>query len=134
MDDSAAAIYTARAKAMGIIEAKNPNVVHEIENLASVSVEEFNADVDRKLGRVVQNEESFFDEIVGYPDIKKLILRCIKSSDRDREPVHVILDGPPASAKSMFLLQMQKKLKNAYYVDCTNATGAGIVNICLNTM
>jgi MoxR-like ATPase len=53
------------------------------------------------------------------------MLKCINSSDR--EPVHVILDGPPASAKSLFLLQMARKLENSYYVDCTNTTGPGIV-------
>jgi Holliday junction resolvasome RuvABC ATP-dependent DNA helicase subunit len=70
-------------------------------------------------------EEKFFDEIVGYVDIKKIMLKCINSSDR--EPIHVILDGPPASAKSLFLLQMGKKLENSYYADCTNTTGPGIV-------
>jgi MoxR-like ATPase len=53
------------------------------------------------------------------------MLKCIDSSDR--EPVHVILDGPPASAKSLFLLQMNSRLENAYYADCTNTTGPGIV-------
>ena len=41
--------------------------------------------------------------------------------------MHIIFDGPPASAKSMFLLQMQKKLEDTYYVDCTNASGPGMV-------
>src|SRR5215216_348965 len=100
---------------------KNAKVEHEFE---AISVEEFNK-VDEKLG-VKDNAELFFGEIVGYSDIKKLVLRCIQLSDR--EPVHVILDGPPASAKSMFLLQMQKKLQNAYYADCTNATGPGMVD------
>ena len=45
-----------------------------------------------------------------------------------------LLDNPSvppediaASAKSMFLLQMQKKLEDTYYVDCTNASGPGMV-------
>jgi Holliday junction DNA helicase RuvB len=129
---------------------KNENVEREFQNLGrwvavkedgeNVELEEFedryeevdrfNEEVEQKLGVVktkpVDTAESFFSEIVGYADIKKLMLRCVQSSDR--EPVHVILDGPPASAKSMFLLQMQKKLQNAYYVDCTNATGPGMVD------
>ena len=44
------------------------------------------------------------------------------------EPTHVILDGLPASGKTMFLLSMQKGLDNAYFVDCTNATGSGMVD------
>ncbi|HKG87441.1 MAG TPA: hypothetical protein VKA95_03880 [Nitrososphaeraceae archaeon] len=89
------------------------------------TITEFNAEVDKKLGKQEQSEEDLFNDIIGYADIKKLILRCIQSSDR--EPVHVVLDGPPASAKSMFLLQMQKKLEDTYYVDCTNASGPGMV-------
>ena len=96
-------------------EAKG-NVRHE-------TVEEFNAVVSQKLQP--QTEEAFFSEIIGYPAIKKILLKCIQSNDR--EPVHVILDGPPASAKSMFLEGMRQKLTGVYYVDCVNATGPGLV-------
>ena len=68
---------------------------------------------------------NFLNEIVGYADIKKLLLRCIQVP----EPIHVILDGPPASAKSMFLLQMNDKLESAYYVDCINSTGPRMVDL-----
>ena len=88
------------------------------------TITEFNAEVDKKIkGIQFQDEESFFSAIVGYSDIKKLLMKCIQSSD----PMHIIFDGPPASAKSMFLLQMQKKLDDTYYVDCTNASGPGMV-------
>jgi hypothetical protein len=103
------------------------------------TITEFNAEVDKKI-KGIQNdeeykgfsikeisEESFFSEIVGYADIKKLLLRCIRSSYYDEEPIHVILDGPPASAKSMFLIQMQRKLEDVYFMDCTNASGPGMV-------
>jgi Holliday junction DNA helicase RuvB len=105
---------------------KNASVRHEFEILTSI--EDFNEEVNKKLGRQEQTktEEDLFDTIIGYSDIKKILMKCIKSSDK--EPVHVILDGPPASAKSMFLLQMQKKLKNCYYIDCTNVTGPGMVD------
>jgi replication-associated recombination protein RarA len=69
-------------------------------------------------------EEAVFQDIEGYNDIKKLMMRCIVSC----EPTHVILDGPPASGKTIFLLSMQKELDNAYFVDCTNATGSGMVD------
>jgi MoxR-like ATPase len=55
-------------------------------------------------------------------------VKCIQS----KEPIHVIFDGTPASAKSMFLLEMQKKLDRVYYVDCTNATGPGMVEYLFN--
>ncbi len=73
-------------------------------------------------------EEAVFHDIEGYNDIKKLRMRCIVSS----ESTHVILDGPPASGKTVFLLSMQKELDNAYFVDCTNATGSGMVDYLFN--
>lgn len=69
-------------------------------------------------------EEAIFQDIEGYNDIKKLMMRCIVSS----EPTHVIIDGPPATGKTVFLLSMQKRLGNAYFVDCTNATGSGMID------
>ena len=101
-------------------ENKDPKVASELESLTAV--EDFNAEVNEKLGTVAPNEEQFFNDIVGYGDIKKLLVKCIQSNS-----MHVILDGPPASAKSMFLLAMKAKLPNTYYVDGTNATGPGMV-------
>jgi replication-associated recombination protein RarA len=69
-------------------------------------------------------EEAVFQDIEGYNDIKKLMMRCIVSPD----PTHIILDGPPASGKTVFLLSIQKELNNTYFIDCTNATGAGMVD------
>ena len=93
-------------------------------------VKDFNDEIYRKLrprlgqqGRQQQQSEDFFNEIVGYVDIKKLLIRCIQS-----DSMHVILDGPPASAKSLFLYEMQKNLEEAYFVDCTNASGPGLVD------
>jgi MoxR-like ATPase len=76
---------------------------------------------------VEQQSEEFFSEIVGYPDIKELFMKCIQSNN-----MHVILDGPPASAKSLFLYEMQRNLGyDAYFVDCTNASGPGLVDYLL---
>ena len=73
-------------------------------------------------------EEVVFQDIEGYNDIKKLMMRCIVSP----EPTHLILDGPPASGKTVFLLSMQKELDNTYFADCTNAIGPGMVDYLLN--
>jgi Holliday junction resolvasome RuvABC ATP-dependent DNA helicase subunit len=107
---------------------KITNVVHEFETLTSI--EDFNDEVSKKLGRQKQSEteEDLFDTIIGYSDIKKILMKCIMSSET--EPMHVILDGAPASAKTMFLLAMQKKLRaeGVYFVDCSSATGPGLVD------
>jgi MoxR-like ATPase len=91
--------------------------------------EMFKLSFNKLLGKQRDNpEEAIFQDIEGYNDIKKLMMRCIVSS----EPTHVILDGPPASGKTIFLLSMQKELDNAYFVDCTNATGPGMVDYLLS--
>jgi hypothetical protein len=47
-----------------------------------------------------QAEKSqIFDNIVGYGRIKRTILRSLNS----REPVHILLVGPPGQAKTLFL-------------------------------
>jgi MoxR-like ATPase len=50
-------------------------------------------------------------------------MKCIVS-----DSVHVILDGPPTSAKSLFLYELEKNLDCVYFVDCTNTTGPGLVD------
>jgi Holliday junction resolvasome RuvABC ATP-dependent DNA helicase subunit len=74
-------------------------------------------------GPSVPPEEKFFSDVVGYPDIKKLLMRSIVS----KEPVHILLTGPPASSKTVFLLEMQQGLDNSYFVDATGASGVGMI-------
>ena len=89
----------------------------------------FKLSFNRLLGKQRDNpEEAVFQDIEGYNDIKKLVMRCIVSP----EPTHIILDGSPASGKTIFLLSMGKELDNAYFVDCTNATGPGMIDYLLS--
>jgi Holliday junction DNA helicase RuvB len=69
-------------------------------------------------------EERFFSNIVGYSDIKKLMMRSIIS----KEPSHILLTGPPASSKTIFLLEMDKGLDHAYFIDGVSSSGAGMVD------
>ena len=69
-------------------------------------------------------EEKFFSDIVGYSDMKKLFMRSIVSE----KPSHVLLTGPPASGKTIFLLQMMKGLDNCYFTDGTGTSGVGMVD------
>ena len=73
-------------------------------------------------------EERFFSSIHGYSDIKKLLMRAIVS----RESISILLCGPPASSKTVFLIEMMKGLDNTCYIDCTNTTGAGLVDKLFN--
>lgn len=49
-------------------------------------------------GQHLSPEEKFFANVVGYPEIKKLLLKSVVAKD----PVHIILTGPPSSSKTVF--------------------------------
>jgi MoxR-like ATPase len=83
----------------------------------------------RKLDRMMDvhtigPEERFFSSIYGYEDIKKLLIRCIFA----KESTHVLLTGPPACCKTMFLLEMAKGLDKTYFMDATSASGPGMID------
>src|SRR5215471_14222591 len=71
----------------------------------------------------LQQTSGLFDDIVGYDHIKRLFRMVLESGSR----AHILLVGPPASAKTMFLTSLLKFLKNAYFVDGANATKAGVI-------
>jgi Holliday junction DNA helicase RuvB len=48
--------------------------------------------------------ESMFSDIIGHEDVKELLVACLLA---DR-PVHVLLAGPPALAKSLFLWDIER--------------------------
>jgi Holliday junction DNA helicase RuvB len=69
-------------------------------------------------------EELLFTPIVGYSDIKKLLMRSILS----KEQTHILLTGPPATSKTVFLLEMSKELSDTYFIDGTATSGVGIID------
>lgn len=72
----------------------------------------------------LSHEEKFFSNVVGYPDIKKLLLKSAVSKD----PVNVLLTGPPSSSKTVFLLEMLEGLHNTYFIDGSGVSGAGMID------
>jgi hypothetical protein len=66
----------------------------------------------------------FFLEVHLYDDLKQLLRRMLIS----KESVHCVLIGSPASGKTLFLLSIQKNMKNVFFIDATNASGPGIVD------
>lgn len=69
-------------------------------------------------------EDKFFSNIVGYSDIKRLLLKSIMS----KEPVSILLTGPTGSSKTAFLLELQNGLDKAFFIDATSATSAGMID------
>ncbi|MGA9297554.1 MAG: AAA family ATPase [Nitrososphaeraceae archaeon] len=65
-----------------------------------------------------------FDDILGYDDLKELLTKCLTIKDS----CNVLLSGPPASSKTVFLLSVQKEVSNACFVDGANASGPGLID------
>lgn len=69
-------------------------------------------------------EERFFSSIVGYSDLKRILMKAIVS----KEPVHILVTGPPATSKTVFLLEMRRELDNSHFVDGTATSGKGMID------
>src|SRR5438552_9666627 len=68
-----------------------------------------------------------FDEIVGYDHIKRFFRMALRSDSA----IHILLVGPPASAKTLFLTSLMHHLKNSYFADGANSTKAGMIDFLL---
>jgi Holliday junction DNA helicase RuvB len=67
--------------------------------------------------------KDLFDNIVGHSDVKKLFKLSL-SSDM---PVHILLVGPPASAKTLFMLECMK-LERSHFIIGSQSTKSGMID------
>lgn len=67
--------------------------------------------------------EPMFESIVGYDDVKRLFKMSL-ASDR---PVHILLVGPPASAKTLFMLECMK-LERSFFTLGSHSTKSGMID------
>jgi len=79
---------------------------------------------NKKQNQKSSPEERFFSSVVGYADLKKLLIKSMLS----KEPIHILLTGPPSTSKTVFLLDMLNGLDNAYFIDATGASGPGMMD------
>jgi Holliday junction resolvasome RuvABC ATP-dependent DNA helicase subunit len=64
-----------------------------------------------------------FSKIEGMDDIKEMMLRALESPERS----HTLLMGPPACAKSLFMLEIEKFMRTkSYFAEGAATTKAGI--------
>ena len=87
------------------------------------SVSELQTNIERRHSKQTtrQQKTGLFDNIVGYEDVKALYEMAIKAE----RPVHLLLVGPPASAKSLFMSSLTK-LERSYYAVGSSSTKSGI--------
>ena len=74
-----------------------------------------------------EEKDKLFEDIIGYDDIKRLFRMAINAND----PVHILLIGPPASAKTLFMRTLTQ-LQNSYFTDGGNSTKAGMIDYIFN--
>jgi MoxR-like ATPase len=79
-------------------------------------------------GPFTKPREDVFDDIIGHEHIKRLFGLALRSQGAN----HILLSGPPASAKTMFLLSLRRHLKDSDFIDGENATKAGIIDYLFN--
>jgi MoxR-like ATPase len=64
-----------------------------------------------------------FSKIEGLDDIKEMVLRALET----RERAHTLLIGPPACAKSLFMLEIEKYMSSkVYFAEGASTTKAGL--------
>lgn len=77
--------------------------------------------------KMTQDKNSFvtslFEDIVGYEDVKRIFNYAFRSV----LPVHILLVGPPGSAKTLFMLDAMK-LERSYFTLGSHSTKAGMLD------
>jgi hypothetical protein len=68
-------------------------------------------------------KDKLFENTIGYHNVKKLFRMALESAHN----TSILLSGPPASAKTLFL-QCLMKVHNSYFIDCSNATKSGVID------
>lgn len=71
--------------------------------------------------KTLELPEDMFEPIEGYPDMKEVVFKVLKAD----KPVHLLFTGVPASAKTMFLMELSR-IKGAVYILGSQSTKAGI--------
>jgi replication-associated recombination protein RarA len=81
--------------------------------------------VTPRVGRLTDNikPEPLFESIVGYSDIKRLFQLSFSSE----KPVHILLVGPPASAKTLFMVECMR-LERSYFTLGSHSTKSGMID------
>ncbi|MFO8050080.1 MAG: hypothetical protein R6V01_00060, partial [Thermoplasmatota archaeon] len=75
----------------------------------------------------IRVKDDLFTSIYGLDDIKEVIKMAMKADKQ----VHVALWGPPATAKSLFLLELSR-LESSHYVVGSSSTKVGLSEILMD--
>jgi hypothetical protein len=76
------------------------------------------------ISTLIGNKSGLLDDIYGFEDVKDLFKMAIQAE----RPVHLLLCGPPASAKSLFMRSLTK-LERSYYAVGSSSTKSVLIYI-----
>ena len=106
-----------------ISKGKNHRLQKRIENKNDPD----NSEVFLNEKNSMESSENLFANIVGYNDIKRIFNYAFNST----LPVHILLVGPPGSAKTLFLMECMK-LSRSYFTLGSHSTKAGMLDYLFN--
>lgn len=75
---------------------------------------------------VAELDAEMFGEIYGHGEVKELFTLSLRSE----KPIHILLCGPPASGKTLFLMALLRLPKSKYYLG-GQTSKAGLTEILL---
>ncbi len=84
-------------------------------------------EIDQIFPQENEAPSDLFRTIIGYEDIKEILLSFIKRGERGG----FIFIGPPASAKTLFLMEISR-LPGSMYITASSSTKAGVRDILLD--
>ena len=114
-------VYKSRS-GTGYVTLHPAAVRQALEVFARADIEETHPKAEGEIPRDI------FDPVVGYTDVKSTIMKALDSGAR----VHWLFAGPPASAKTLFLLCLER-LPGAGYVLGSRVSRAGLSDYLIET-
>ncbi len=97
----------------------NPELVKEV---LLMQREERLVDVEKE--KVVEIPDDMFSPVIGYDDIKRFLKMTLKGQKR----LHFLFEGSPATAKSLFMLCIQRAIPQCYYATGSRTTAPGLTD------
>ena len=68
--------------------------------------------------------DDIFSPVIGYDDIKQFLTQALQGKKR----LHFLLEGTPATAKSLFMLCIQQAFPQTYYATGSRTTAPGLTD------
>jgi Holliday junction DNA helicase RuvB len=104
-------------------KVSNPELVKKVLEMQGEGREE----VPVKKETVVEIPDNTFSPVIGYEDIK----HALKIAFKGRKRLHFLFEGSPATAKSLFMLCIQKAIPQSYYATGSRTTAPGLTDALL---